>query len=70
MPVLEPVAEAGMEPYGEAKGLLLAPGVGAGSIESFSNEAGRGVLEAVVAAVPWRLSMLDYCASCAHTEEE
>ena len=48
-PVVEPRAEAGIEPYGEAKGF----GRGVGSIRSLSGVPGRGVPVAVVLAVPW-----------------
>ena len=44
------MAEAGIEPYGEANGFVLMP---AGSIRSLSGEPGLGVLVAVVVAVPY-----------------
>lgn len=47
-PVDEAIAEAGMEPYGEANGLCRW----AGSIGSLSGVPGRGVVVAVVVAVP------------------
>jgi len=47
-PLEEPIADAGMEPYGDEKGFLT----GAISIGSLSGVPARGVVAAVVVVVP------------------